>query len=188
MKRKMLCLLAALMVCAVFPAAAEEPQPVTAAELDAMLENVRTQALSSELLNDPTGEEAQSEDGTLFQYDFSRLYAAATTLAEDTPLNAAVYEDKPLGIDALVRVEDVAADVFRDRDRPLALEHDPVVWNLEELRFRSVDAVERRNPLHPAALRRPLDRPRRRAASYMHERDIVRSAVFYTESFVQRCL
>ena len=90
MKKKMLCLLAALLVCAVFPAAAEEPQPVTAAELDAMLENVRTQALSSELLNDPTGEEAQSEDGTLFQYDFSRLYAAATTLAEDTPLNAAV--------------------------------------------------------------------------------------------------
>ncbi len=107
MKKKMLCLLAALMVCAVFPAAAEEPQPVTAAELDAMLENVRTQALSSELLNDPTGEEAQSEDGTLFQYDFSRLYAAATTLAEDTPLNAAVYEDgegpvfRGLGIDSM---------------------------------------------------------------------------------------
>ena len=107
MKRKMLCLLAALMVCAVFPAAAEEPQPVTAAELDAMLESVRTQALSSELLNDPTGEEAQSEDGTLFQYDFTRLYAAATTLAEDTALNAAVYEDsegpvfRGLGIDSM---------------------------------------------------------------------------------------
>ena len=108
MMRKILCLLAALMLCAVFPAAAEEPQPVTAAELDALLESVRTQALSSELLNDPSGEEAQSEDGTLFQYSFTRIYAAGTVLAEDTPFNAVVYEDgegpvfRFIGIDSML--------------------------------------------------------------------------------------
>lgn len=108
MMRKILCLLAALMLCAVFPAAAEEPQPVTAAELDALLESVRTQALSSELLNDPSGEEAQSEDGTLFQYSFTRIYAAGTVLAEDTPFNAVVYEDSEgpvfrfIGIDSML--------------------------------------------------------------------------------------
>ena len=108
MMRKILCLLAALMLCAVFPAAAEEPQPVTAAELDALLESVRTQALSSELLNDPSGEEAQSEDGTLFQYTFTRIYAAGTVLAEDTPFNAVVYEDSEgpvfrfIGIDSML--------------------------------------------------------------------------------------
>lgn len=111
MMKKILCLLAALAVCAVFPAAAEEAQPVTAAELDAHLESVRAQALTSELLNDPSAEDARSEDGTLFRYDFVRLYADAAALAEDTVLNTAVYEDsegpvfRSLGIDSLA--EDV---------------------------------------------------------------------------------
>lgn len=123
MKRKFLCLLAALAVCAVFSAAAEEPQPVTAAELDARMESVRTQALSSEPLNNPADEEAQSEDGTLFQYEIAKIYADATALAEDTALNTVVYEDsegpvfRDLGIDSML--EDLLA-AFPNENAELA--------------------------------------------------------------------
>ena len=60
MKRTILCLLAALMVCAMFSAAAEEPQPLTASELNTHMERVRNRAMAAEPLNDPADEEARS--------------------------------------------------------------------------------------------------------------------------------
>ena len=80
MKRTILCLLAALMVCAMFSAAAEEPQPLTASELDTHMERVRNRAMAAEPLNDPADEEARSEDGTLFRYQIARIYATGTAL------------------------------------------------------------------------------------------------------------
>ena len=90
MMKKVLCLLAALSLFAAFPAAAEDAvQPVTAEELSALAESVRTEALASQPLNDPTGENSLSEDGTLFQYEIARIYADGTALSADTPVNAA---------------------------------------------------------------------------------------------------
>ncbi len=109
MMKKILCLLAALLLCAVFPAAAEEsaPQPVTAAELSALLETVRTKALAAAPLNDPASESAQSEDGTLFRYEVAQIYAEGTQLTAETPVNALVFDDgegplfRGTGIDCL---------------------------------------------------------------------------------------
>ena len=59
MMKKILCLLCALALCAVIPAAAENAvEPVTAAELDALAKMVRTNALCGQPLNDPAGEDA----------------------------------------------------------------------------------------------------------------------------------
>ena len=108
MKRTILCLLAALMVCAMFSAAAEEPQPLTASELDTHMDGVRIQAMAAEPLNDPADEEARSEDGTLFRYEIARIYATGTALTEDTALNTVVYEDsegsvfRGLGVDSML--------------------------------------------------------------------------------------
>ena len=94
MKRLIMCLAAALAACAVLgAAAAETAQPVTAAELDGLLESVRTQALAGEPLNDPADAEAQSEDGTLFRYEVARIYGEGTALGAGTPVNALVFED-----------------------------------------------------------------------------------------------
>ena len=94
MMKKILCLIAALTLFAVIPAAAEDAgSPVTAAELAALLESVRSEALASSPLNDPADESAQSEDGTLFRYEIARIYAEGTKLSADTPVNALVYED-----------------------------------------------------------------------------------------------
>ena len=109
MMKKILCLLAGLVLFAVLPAAAEEAaQPVTSEELTALLESVRTQALAGEPLNDPAEDSAVSEDGTLFRYEVARIYADGTLLAEDTPVNALVFEDsegpvfRGTGIDTLL--------------------------------------------------------------------------------------
>lgn len=94
MMKKILCLLSALFFCAAFPAAAEESasQPVTAEELFSLLENIRTDALASAPLNDPAEENAQSEDGTLFQYEIARIYADGTQLTAETPVNVLVFD------------------------------------------------------------------------------------------------
>lgn len=107
MMKKILCFSLIMAICAVFPAAAEPEQPVTAAELDALLAGIRTEALASAPLNDPANEEAQNEDGTLFHYEVARIYAAAETFTAETPVNALVIDgsEEPvfrgLGIDSL---------------------------------------------------------------------------------------
>ena len=71
MMKKILCLLFALTLCAVFPAMAEESasQPVTVRELDTLLESIRNRVQDAEPLNDPSEESSRSEDGTLFLFD-----------------------------------------------------------------------------------------------------------------------
>ncbi len=94
MIKKILCLLFALSFCAVFPAAAEKssPLPVTAQELSALLESVRTRVLNTEPLNDPSGENSRSEDGTLLLYDIAYLYTEDARLTAETPVNALVFK------------------------------------------------------------------------------------------------
>ena len=114
MIKKILSLLTAALLCLALPAAAEETaKVVTAAELEELLESVRTQVQTEELLNDPASEEAESEDGTLFMYESAGIYADGTELTADTPVNTLVfdYTEGPVfretGIDSLL--EDVLA-------------------------------------------------------------------------------
>ena len=119
MMKRILCLLTAVMLCFILPAAAEEnAKVVTAAELDELLESVRTQALTEELLNDPAGEDAESEDGTFFLYEAAGFYAEGTEMAADTPVNTLVFECnegavfRGTGINS--RLDDVLAAFPRD--------------------------------------------------------------------------
>ena len=112
MMKRILCLLTAVMLCLILPAAAEENMKVvTAAELDELLERVRTQALTEELLNDPAGEDAESEDGTYFLYEAVGFYAEGTEMTADTPVNTLVFdcdeENVLRGTGMNSRVEDV---------------------------------------------------------------------------------
>jgi hypothetical protein len=114
MMKRILCLLTAVMLCLILPAAAEENMKVvTAAELDELLERVRTQVLTEELLNDPAGEDAESEDGTYFLYEAVGFYAEGTEMTADTPVNTLVFdcdeENVLRGTGMNSRVEDVLA-------------------------------------------------------------------------------
>ena len=114
MMKRILCLLTAVMLCLILPAAAEEnTKVVTAAELDELLERVRAQALTEELLNDPAGEDAESEDGTFFLYEAVGFYAEGTEMTADTPVNTLVFdcdeENVLRGTGMNSRVEDVLA-------------------------------------------------------------------------------
>lgn len=124
MMKKILCLAAVLAavltVCAVLPAAAEAAQPVTAKELDDLLESVRAEALAAVPLNDPTDEEAQNEDGTVFRYEVADIYAAGTALTAETPVNVLVFENsegpvfRGLGVDSML--DDVLAAFPAEND------------------------------------------------------------------------
>ena len=121
MKKTILCLLTALMLCIAGFAPAEDAAPVTAEEMQSFAEIIRGVALGGEVLNDPTAEEAQSEDGTYFQYIIARVYADGTTFTADTPINALVFEDsegklfRDTGIDSLTD-EVLAAYPLDNRD------------------------------------------------------------------------
>ena len=123
MMKKILCLVLMLMIGTALPAAAETASPVTAEELDALLAAVRTQALTTVPLNDPADEEAQNEDGTLFQYEIARIYAAGNSFTADTLVNALVIDGseepvfRSLGIDSML--DDVLA-AFPNENTELA--------------------------------------------------------------------
>ena len=93
MMRKILCLAAVMALSAVFPASAETVRPVTAEELNSLLESARTEALEAEPLNDPTDAEAQSEDGTLIQYETARFYMDGESLTAESPVNVLSFDD-----------------------------------------------------------------------------------------------
>ena len=108
MKKTLLCLLTALILCVPAAAPAESaPGPVTAEELQAFAEDIRAKALATEVLNDPSAEEARSEDGTFFQYRVARIYGEGTAFTAETPINVLVFEDsegpvfRGTGIDSL---------------------------------------------------------------------------------------
>ena len=136
MLRKILCILAVLAMCTMVSAFAEEaPQPVTAEELAVLLETVRTEALAAVPLNDPAAEDAQSEDGTCFQYENALIYAEGTVLSADTPVNALVFEDsegpvfRGTGIDT--RLDELLA-VIPVENRELAGSREEAVLFLQE--------------------------------------------------------
>ena len=133
MMKRILCLLTAVMLCLILPAAAEENMKVvTAAELDELLERVRTQALTEELLNDPAGEDAESEDGTYFMYEAAGFYAEGTEMTADTPVNTLVFdcdeENVLRGTGMNSRVEDVLAAFPRDNTDLAGTREDAILY------------------------------------------------------------
>ena len=82
-----LCMLAA---CGIAAAEEEGQDPMTAGELAAWANGLKAVAQEEELLNDPTDEDSETEDGYLFQYAFAALYGDQTEMAADTRLLAVV--------------------------------------------------------------------------------------------------
>jgi len=100
----MICMLS---LCLTAAGVAEGAETLTAAELNAAAEALRTDALESTPVNDPTAESAQTEDGTLFQYEDSALYILGSELTGDAVINAVSFADsegpvfRGTGIDSL---------------------------------------------------------------------------------------
>ena len=94
MMKKFLSMIIALCMLAMCgAAAAEDPDPLTAGELEAWANGLKAVALEEELLNDPSDEDSETEDGYLFQYTFAALYGDQTEMTADTKLLAAVIDD-----------------------------------------------------------------------------------------------
>ena len=134
MIKKILCLLFALSLCAVFPAAAEEssPLPVTAQELSALLQSVRAQVLDTEPLNDPSEVNSRSEDGILLLYETAYLYAEDTRLTAETPVNALVFKQgegpvlRDTGLDSML--DDVLAAYPLENETLAGTREDAVLY------------------------------------------------------------
>jgi len=136
MKKTILSLLTVLALCLCGFAAAEgTPEPVTAEELSAFTDSIRTQALETEVLNDPSAEDAQSEDGTFFQYEIARIYAEGTSFSAETPVNVLVFEDsegpvfRGTGIDSTR--EEVLAAFPLDNPELKGTDEDALLYLLE---------------------------------------------------------
>ena len=71
-----------------------ETNPVSEAELNAFAEKILALAGSSELLNDPAAEEAFSEDGYAYQYEFGVVYGGTSSWTDETRANAFVVMDE----------------------------------------------------------------------------------------------
>lgn len=94
MKKLMTLILVLCMTTGLFClAGAEDPEPVTAAELAAWAESLKKQALEGELLNDPTDENAEMEDGFMLVYPFATLYADSPEMNENTKIAMVSVED-----------------------------------------------------------------------------------------------
>ena len=94
MFRKMLCLLTVICLGLCACASAEGgAEAVTAAELEALLADLREQAAATEPLNDPADEAARTEDGTRFQYEAAEIYAGSDQLTAETPVNVILFQD-----------------------------------------------------------------------------------------------
>jgi len=114
MMKKILCMLFVLVLFAVLPAAAEEAvQPLAAGELATLLESARAGALQATPLNDPVAEDARTEDGNSFEYPGVWIFADATALDADTPVNALVFgeggEEVLRGTGVNTQLEDLLA-------------------------------------------------------------------------------
>ncbi len=78
---------AALMLTAT-SAACAETKPVTAGEIDQLTEQVRTMMVQEKPLNNPLAEEAFSEDGYAWQFDFGVVYTERSSDAATAGINA----------------------------------------------------------------------------------------------------
>lgn len=70
------------------PVSVDLDTALTAAELSSLADSLKARALSSELLNDPTGADAQYEDGVVFRYEFASLYCDRTEMTGETEIQA----------------------------------------------------------------------------------------------------
>ena len=61
---------------------------LTSAEIAALAEQLKTQAMGSAPLNDPAGEDARYEDGILMQYEFAGLYCDRAEMTAETEIQA----------------------------------------------------------------------------------------------------
>lgn len=95
MKKCYLAFLLALCLClaGTFHVFAEEPLPVTADELAAWAEELKTQALAAQPENDPADEASDVEGGILFLYPFAALYADGTEMTADAQISAVAVTD-----------------------------------------------------------------------------------------------
>ena len=107
--KKLICLLlTALLLCGTVHAAFAADSgadPLTWAEVVAWARALEMQGRAQAPLNDPHDEQALSEDGYAFVYDFGTLYFSAPELTEDTVLRGAVV------INADEKMQDVISRV-----------------------------------------------------------------------------
>ena len=113
MTRKILCLLAALLLAsALFSAASADSGPVTVSELDEFLIVMRERVADLEPLNNPAADDAQSEDGIRFQYEPAVFFAEGTVLEAATPVNALLFADSEGPVFRGVGIDTMAEDLL----------------------------------------------------------------------------
>ena len=97
MKRIGAMFLTVILLAAMWGAALEEAKAaageLTTTELTAFIEEIRAQALQEKPLNDPTGEEARSENGYVFVYGFATLTAEKPSLDAGTEIRSIQLSD-----------------------------------------------------------------------------------------------
>ena len=101
-----------MLMCAAVSASAEEAGLLTADELVSFAREVRAKAVSSELLNDPSSDDALSEDGRAFVYPFATLYAGGTEMTENTQVNVIVFTDDTLATPRGITLDSTTADLL----------------------------------------------------------------------------
>ena len=121
MKRLFSLLLALCLMAVLSPWAAAESEAVTQEELAAFVDTLKEKALQGQLLNNPSDEEALSEDGFALVCSFATLYAEQPELTANTQISAAVITDMdtdgPRGIRINAHYPDLLS-AFRN-DNPL---------------------------------------------------------------------
>ena len=95
MKKFVLAILLALCLVAagIIAASADEIAPLTADELAAWADSLKTKALETAPENDPADAAAATDAGILFVYPFAEIYADGTEMTAETRLNAVVLSD-----------------------------------------------------------------------------------------------
>lgn len=95
MMKRLFCLMLALMMLPIVPAFAEESSAgaLEWQELIQWAESYKTRALTLQPLNDPTAEEAYSEDGYAFIYEFGTLYMDRPEMTADSVMKNLVITD-----------------------------------------------------------------------------------------------
>ncbi len=93
--KRLFCMMLALMLLPIFPAMAEDNTAgsLELQELVDWAEGYKTRAMATQPLNDPTAEEALSEDGYAFIYEFATLYMDRPEMTEDSVVkNIVIYD------------------------------------------------------------------------------------------------
>ena len=89
MMKRIFCLLVMICVaCFTAEAMADGAAALASSELVPIAAAMKSAALLSAPLNDPAGEDAQYEDGTLIRYEFAALYCDRTEMTADTEIQA----------------------------------------------------------------------------------------------------